>query len=220
MNENNPLQAIDFRYLLLDLYKQARLSENELAVVLMVDHLTRQGNDLVTADLLSLKMNLKVKELDEILAGLVKRGLIAYESKGERLFTSLEPLKKELYRLFQAQLAKNNQNLMSADRAEILSRLYAYFEKRLNRTLSPLENETLSSWLNDAYTEEDIKDALERALASNKRNFKQVDKMLRTARRRDDLALEGVSGVDDNWNADIERTIAIAKTRWVDDEEE
>ena len=43
--------------------------------------------------------------------------------------------------------------------------------------------------------------------------------MLRTARRRDDLALEGVSGVDDNWNADIERTIAIAKTRWVDDEE-
>ena len=94
MNETNPLQAIDFRYLLLDLYKQARLSENELAVVLMVDHLTRQGNDLVTADLLSLKMNLKVKELDEILAGLVKRGLIAYESKGERLFTSLEPLKK------------------------------------------------------------------------------------------------------------------------------
>ena len=85
--------------------------------------------------------------------------------------------------------------------------------------MSPLENETLSSWLNDAYTEEDIKDALERALATNKRSFKSVDKMLRTARRRDDLALEGVSGVDDNWNADIERTIAIAKTRWVDDEE-
>ena len=220
MNDSTPLAAIDLRYLLLDLYKEANLNENELAVILMIDHLTRAGNDLVTADVLSLKMTLKVKELDAILSGLVKKNLVEYVTKNGKLFTSLEPLKKLLYQLFQAKLAKNNQILLSADRAETLSRLYAYFEKRLNRTLSPLENETLSSWLNDAYTEEDIKDALERAIAASKRNFKTIDKMLRTARRRDDIALEGISAVDERWNADIEHTIAIAKTRWVDDEDE
>ncbi|MCR5491540.1 MAG: DnaD domain protein [Bacilli bacterium] len=214
------LEAIDFRYLLLDLYKQVGLSENELAVLLMTDHLLRQGNDLVTADLLSLKMNLKVKEIDAILAQLVKRELLSYETTKDKLRTSVEPLKKKLYKLFQLQMAKNNQNLLSADRAEILSRLYSYFEQRLNRTLSPIENQTMSKWLDDAYSEEDIKTALETAIATNKKNFKAIDRALRTSRRRDDIALEGVSGVSDSWNADIERTIEIAKTKWVNNDGE
>ena len=214
------LGAIDFRYLLLDLYKQVGLSENELAVLLMTDHLLRQGNDLVTADLLSLKMTLKVKEIDGILAGLVKRELLSYEQSKDKLRTSVEPLKKKLYKLFQLQMAKNNQNLLSADRAEILSRLYGYFERRLSRTLSPLENQTLSKWLDDAYSEEDIKAALENALAAGKRNFKAVDRALRTSRRRDDFEQEGYSGVNDSWDADIARTIEIAKTKWVKDDGE
>lgn len=214
------LGAIDFRYLLLDLYKQVGINENELVVLLMTDHLLRQGNDLVTADLLSLKMNLKVKEIDAILAGLVKRDLLSYEQKKDKLRTSVEPLKRKLYKLFQLQMAKNNQNLLSADRAEILSRLYSYFEQRLNRTLSPIENQTLSKWLDDAYGEEDIKAALENALAANKRNFKAVDRALRTSRRRDDIDQEGVSAVNDSWDADIARTIEIAKTKWVNDDGE
>jgi hypothetical protein len=56
------IQAVDFRYILLDDYKKLGISEEELSVIMMVDHLLRRGNDLVTADLLSLKMNYKTAD--------------------------------------------------------------------------------------------------------------------------------------------------------------
>ena len=59
-------EAIDFRYLLLENYRKLKLNEQELATIFMIDHLISQGNPFVTADLLSLKMTLGVREIDEI----------------------------------------------------------------------------------------------------------------------------------------------------------
>jgi DNA replication protein len=215
------LQAVDFRFILLDDYKKLGISENELAVIMMVDHLLRRGNDLVTADLLSLKMNYKTAEIDGILVSLVKKDLLAYETSPEHagMRTSLEPLKKKLYKQFDLDLAKDRANLLSAERAEMLNRLYAQFEKRLNRTLSPIELDTISSWLDDGYDETAIKNALEDALAAGKRTLKAIDKILRSARARSDIAKEGYTTVNDRWNQDIEKTIEIAKTKWVDDDD-
>lgn len=66
-------EALDFKYLLLENYKRLKISELELATIFMIDHLINQGNPFVNADLLSLKMNLDVKEIDKILASLLKR---------------------------------------------------------------------------------------------------------------------------------------------------
>ena len=217
-NPNLSMDAVDFRFILLDNYKKLGIDEKELAVLLMTDHLLRQNNTLITADLLSLKMQLKTKEIDAILASLLKRGYIAYDVSKEGMRTSLEPLKKKLYNQFQHDLASSNANLVSAERAEILSHLYGYFEKRLKRTLSPLENDLISSWLDDGYEEEDITCALEDAIAASRRSMKSVDKFLRTSRRRQDIEKEGYSGINDNWDKDIEKTIEIAKTKWLEDE--
>ncbi len=217
-NPQVTMDAIDFRYILLDTYKKLGINENELAVILMLDHLIRGNNQFITADLLSLKMTLKTKDIDSILASLLKKEYIAYDLTKEGMRTSIEPLKKKLYEQFQHELAKNQANLVSADRAEALNRLFAYFEKRLNRTLSPLENDLISSWLDDGYREEDITSALEDTLASNHRSMKYVDKMLRTARRREDIEKEGYSGINDVWDKDIEKTIEIAKTKWIEDD--
>ena len=35
------MEALDFRYLLLEYYKKLRLSENEVMVILMIDHFIR-----------------------------------------------------------------------------------------------------------------------------------------------------------------------------------
>lgn len=213
------LEAVDFRYILLEHYKSLHIGEDELATLFLIDHLTRQGNDLVTADLLALKMNFKTGAIDKILVGLVKKGYLAYEVSGETMRTSLEPLKKKLYELFQQDMARDRANLMSADRAEMLARLYAYFEKRLNRTLSPLESDTINTWLNDAYTEEQIRAALEDALAAGKKTIKSVDKILRRGRKSSDIAAEGYSAVNDHWNADIAETIALARKKWDEENE-
>lgn len=213
-----PMDAVDFRYILLDDYKKLRIGEDELAVILMVDHLLRQDNDFVTADLLSLKMNYKTADIDKILVSLLKKGFLEYVDTGMGVRTSLEPLKKKLYKQFEDDLAKDRANLLSAERSECLGRLISYFEKRLSRTLSPIESDQISAWLDDGYSEKGIKDALEDSLAASKKTLKAVDKVLRSNRAREDIKKEGYTGVSDTWDKNIEETIAIAKTKWVDDD--
>ena len=195
--------ALDFRFLLLDSYKKLGLSEEDVLVCLMIDHLLKQGNRLVTADLLALKMNRKAKEIDATMVGLVKR-----------------PLETKLYAEFEKALAQNRQNLNAAERNAELSDLYSYFEKRLARALSPIEKEFIANWLDDAYGVKTIKDALEDALAAGKKTIKSIDKILRSNRAREDISKEGYTGVSSRWSADIERTIEIAKTKWVKDDDE
>ena len=210
------MDAVDFRFILLDQYKKLGLSENELAVLLMLDHLLKQGNNLITADMLSLKMNLKTKQIDAILVELLNKEYIEYAKDKNGIRTSIEPIKKILYKRFQLDIAKDRQNLLSAERAGVLSRLYAYFEKRLNRPLSPLETDLINTWLEEGFDEEAIKAALEKAISDGRRTLKSVDKRLRAARRRDDIEKEGYSAVNETYSADIEHTLEIAKVRWVD----
>ena len=213
-------EAIDFRYLLLDAYKKMGLSENEVMVILMVDHLLKEGNDFITPDLLALKMNFHTKEIDTLQASLMKKEFLTYENSGGKMRTSLAPLKEKLYHQLQVKMEQDRANLHSAERSAILNRLYPYFEKRLNRTLSPLENDAIVSWLDEAYTEEDIRNALEDALAERKRSFKSIEKQLRISRSKSDIAAEGYTGINETWDKDIARTIEIARTKWIDDEED
>ena len=218
VSSNLTMDAVDFRYLLLENYKRLGISEKQVIVLLMVDHLLRSGNSFVTGDLLALKMNYKVEECDSSLAEFLKDGFLSYETKEGKMRTSLEPLKKKLYAQFQNDLSRQKASLSSPVRTEMLSRLYSYFERRLNRTLSPLETDTIDGWLDDAYSEGQIKDALENAIAAGKKTMKSVDRELRTARKRGDIEKEGYSGVSDYWDKDIEKTIELAKQKWKEDE--
>ena len=210
--------AIDFHYVLLDHYKALGIKEDELAVILLIDHLLKQGNDLVTADLLSLKMNLKTKELDSLMVDLVKKGILEYDTSGKTMRTSLKPLEARLVQEFEKDIARDKQRLFSAERSETLGNLYGYFEKRLGKALSPIEKDMISTWLDDDYSEAQIKNALEDGIAAGKKSFRSLDKILRSQRARSDIEKEGYTAINDRWSQDIERTIEIAKTRWVDDD--
>lgn len=211
---------LDFKYLLLDNYKKLGLNEEDAIVLLMLEQLINQGNKVVTADLLSLKMQYEAKKIDSILVSLLKRGYIVYDFEGYQMLTSLDPLKKKLYALLEKEIAENNANLVSAERAEALSRLYAYFEKRLSRTLSPVEMDFIQGWLSDGFSEDEIKGALDDAYIAGKRKIKSVDKALRSNRARADIAKEGYTGISESWNEDIEKTIEIANTKWVKDSDD
>ena len=89
-------EAIDFRFLLLENYKKLKISENQLAIIFMIDHLVSQGNPFVTADLLSLKMSLDIKEIDSLLADLLTRGFLEYATMNGKTVTTLNPLKEKL----------------------------------------------------------------------------------------------------------------------------
>jgi DNA replication protein len=217
MAKNSLYNAVSFRYALLDCYKKLNLSEQELVVVLMIDHLLEQGNTLVTADMLSMKMNYAIKDIDKTMVGLLNRGLLSYDTSDKNMRTSLDTLKNQVYALFQQSVEREQINLMSKEKADRLSSLIQFFESKLARSLSPLETQTMGDWLEAGYQDQEIQDALLDALKERKKSIRAVDKILRAKRRDADIAQEGASAVNDTWDKDIAKTMEIAKAMWGDD---
>ena len=213
-------EAIDFRFLLLENYKKLKISENQLAIIFMIDHLVSQGNPFVTADLLSLKMTLDIKEIDSLLADLLTRGFVEYATINGKTVTTLNPLKERLYREFQITISKEAETKNNAKINEELNNIFRVFEQELGRPLSPLEISRIREWVSLGYTDEIIINALKEALSQGKKSLRSVDKILLSWAKREDLETEGKTSIDDDWTNNLEETIRIAKTPWLDDDDE
>lgn len=213
-------EALDFRYLLIENYKKLKLTEVELATLFIIDHFIEQGNPMITADLLSLKMTMPVKEIDKVLANLLRKKMIDYIEDNKKVVTTLEPLKKLLYREFEISL--NNENLLRKKEKyeEDINNIYKKFQDYLGRNLSPIEFSRIKEWLTFGYSEEIILDALKEAISKNKKSLRSVDKILLNWSKRDDLEKEGHSVIDEDWHKNIEETIKIAQTPWVNIDDE
>ena len=210
------MEALDFRYLLLEYYKKLRINENELSVILMIDHLLGQKNTLITPDILCLKMNLSIKELDKIFVDLMEKGFLIFDT-GKKIKISLKPLQKKLLEVFEAELAKENEISSSIEKAASLKQIYTEYEKLLKRTLSPLEISVINDWNARGYSSAQIIDALKECLSKGKKTFKSIDKILLQWQARDDYEKAGVTATSDKWDKNIEKTMQIAKAKWIDD---
>jgi DNA replication protein len=212
-------EAVDLRYLLIENYKKMGLTEKQLSVLLVIDHLLKMGNSLVTADLLSLRMSMPIEEIDSTLVDLVTKDLVEYDNSGNEMKTTLNPLKRKLYKEFQLSVARSAQESSQEDLNKQISNIYALFEKEMGRTLSPLEFSRIREWVSYGYSDEMISKALYEALGQKKKSIRSIDKILLKWTTRDDISKEGYSTVNEQWEKNIEKTIAIAKTKWVDDDE-
>lgn len=214
--------AIDLRYILLENYKKMKISEVELATIFMIDHLIAQGNPFVTADLLSLKMSLDVKEIDKILATLLTRGFMEFVTQGKKTITTLKPLEQKLYREFQISLTNEEARENSKKVNDELENIYGEFQKLLGRSLSPVEISKIREWVSYGYSDDMIINALKEAISKGKKTLRSVDKILLSWASREDIEIEGHTTIDENWNKNLEETIRIAKTPWVvtDDDED
>ena len=212
-------EAIDFRFLLLENYKKLKINENALAVIFMIDHLLSQGNPFITADLLSLKMSLDIKEIDALIADLLTKGYLEYATINGKTVTTLNPLKEKLYREFQITISKES-NSKDYKVKEELNNIFKTFEEQLGRTLSPLEISRIREWVDLGYSDETIINALKEALSQGKKSLRSVDKILLSWAKREDLESEGKTPIDDSWTKNLEETIRIAKTPWLDDDDE
>jgi len=210
------MEALDFRYLLLEYYHKLGIKEDELAVILMIDHLIAQKNTLVTPDLLSMKMSLSSKDIDKIYVGLVEKGYLVF-STGKNMKVSLKPLYKKLFESFEISMAKEHENQSSEEKSKYLKNLFNVFEKELNRSLSPLEYSLITDWVEQGYPDDTIINALKESLSKGKKSLKNIDKILLQWKARDDIEKTGYTAISKDWNQDIEKTMKIAKAKWIDD---
>lgn len=218
MNNKTLLGAVDFVTVLLDTYKKFQITEMELVVILETNHLIQQGNTLVTGDLLSMKMNLAPKEIEKIIVSLCNKSYLSYEIEDGKTITSIDGLKNKIYASFRKSIQAEQSNLMNEERNNRLSSLIVFAQDKLGRTLTPLEMETLGEWIDALFKDEEIRTAILEAVASNKKNFRAIDKILRTNRKDKDFAKEGNSAVSSSWNLPVEETLEIAKKMWEDDD--
>ena len=213
---NSQMDAIDYRYLLIEYYKKLRLTENELCVILMIWQLLKQKNTLVTPDLLSMKMNLEAKEIDKILVALIERGFLQFDT-GKKIKVSLKPLEKKLLKTLQEEMAEDDENRNNQEKVADFEKVCKAFEEEFKAGLSPLEKSLISDWLSHGYSADSIIDAMKECLSKGKKTFKAIDKLLLQWQTRDDIEKVGVSGASDKWDKNIEETLKIAKAKWIDD---
>ena len=215
----NDYKAINFDYLLIEHYKDLNINESELAVILVVNHLLKQHNDIITAEDLSFKMNLDSKKIDEILSNLVTKNIVdlVFDKKGAKL--SLQPLKNKLFQQFKLDIYKEEER-QNENIQEMAQNIYAIFEKELKKTLSPLEVSRIQEWF-ATNNEEDISNAIKDLKSSGKKvSIRAVDKILLAKAKSNEINQEGVTALNENWNKNLEETIKIAKTKWLDDDDE
>lgn len=211
---DNMFLATDFDYVFLEFYKQLCLEENDVTVILMIKHLIKQGNLLITADLLAIKMNLDVNIIDSILVKLIKKGYLKYlKDKNGNLFTTLKPLKEKLYQMYQLEINKDANKKFDEETLKITKNVYEVFENELGRTLSPVEFSLIDEWIANGISEDECIDALHEAISKNKTSLKFIDKILMQWQMRDDLEINGYSAISDVWKKKIDQTIDLAKDK-------
>ena len=209
-------KVISFRLALLDSYKKLGLNENETMVILLIDYLLSQGNSLITSDLLSLKMTLQPEEIDGILVELLNKKYLSYKTEEGKLVTSIENIRKIVYSEMKKTLTWEVKKESVQKDESLISDLYSLYEDKASQPLSPLEKDTIVSWLKNGYSEEEIKNAVLDTARFKKLTIREVERTLKAKRRAKDLSEEGVSAIKDNYDKSIAATLENAKKLWGD----
>ena len=171
-------KALDFEYLLLEFYKTLNIQEREVVIILMIEHLLKQGNDFITSDLLALKMKYDIKEIDASLSILFTKGYLEYKEVNNELHTSLDSLKKSLFKTFEKTIFTEEE----ISKNEIIEKkrkiIFDAFMTSFNRNLSPIEISRIDSWIEQDVDQTIILDALKDASNREKLSVMYIDRLI------------------------------------------
>ena len=209
------IRNIDWKTLLLETYRELGLNEDQVMVLLMTDYCINQGDRLVTADLLSLKMSMDYKKIDQTFAELMNKGFINLVTIENTTSTSINGLKELLVDGYVRTFIKDKTKPQTTEKTN--DNLISIFETEFGRPLSYLEIQTIKQWLEEGYQEVKILNALKTAVGAKVKNIRYIDKILLEWRQQEEREQEGYTTITDKWRKDIEESMKkIADINWVD----
>jgi DNA replication protein DnaD len=215
---DNILKQINYRYILVDSYKNLGLNENDLAVLLVTDNILKEEPMLVTNEILALKMTLSVDDIDVILSSLIKRGFITYDHLDKSIVTSMKPTYDKIEKMFLDNLLQRTLDQKDTAKVEEERNIFLTLQKELGRSLSPAEIEKVRDWVNDNIDKEVIITCLHECQARLKRvTINALDKQIQKYLSSRDIEKEGYSAVNEKCKKDIARAIDIANVKWTND---
>lgn len=120
-------------------------------------------------------LNISVKEVMKYISILTDKGYIKVDvEKNERGILEDILALDGFYRKISLLAINNKPN----ENSEIDSSVFTFIEKEFGRTLSPMENEIIKSWLENGSTEELVKEAVKEATFNGVSNLRYIDKIL------------------------------------------
>ena len=182
----NHRNAIDFGYVLLEFYKKLGISSDELAVILMIDHLNSQNNGLISSSMIASRTTIEEKEIDAILLNLYKRQYIDYVLEGASPSVSLNPLKVKLYKEFEKSLFSAEELNQNKEKEEMRTAIYERLEKLFNRSLNPFEINSIDDWVTEVSNSDIIFNAIKDAEETKIYNINQIDRLIVKKMRQED----------------------------------
>lgn len=150
-------------------YKKFDLENNEL---LMLIYLLNCNEKLILDNKkISKDLYLEENEVLNIISSLIEKNYISIEmSKNNGIIE--EYISLDLF------YEKINSYLIENDKKDNSSDIYSKFEKEFGRTLSPVEYETISKWIESNIPLELIEAALKEAILSGVYSIRYIDKIL------------------------------------------
>lgn len=167
--------------LLLCNYKNMNITDEELIIII---YLLNSSNNFYNPKDISDNLKIDMGNVLNDVSELVEKGIInlSMETIDNRRVEviDLEPLYQKLAFL-----------IVNEEEKKEDSTIYSVIESEFGRTLSPLEYDLISIWLDSDYSEELIKEALKEAIYNNVTSLKYIDKILEEWRKK------GIKNKDD-----------------------
>ena len=199
-------KEISFPRLLLLHYKDLKLDESELVVLIYLLNESSEFNPKKISEDLKMTLQEVLMKID----GLTNKDLIKVELKKvdniRKEFIDMNLLYNKLsYFIINEEVNVDNPNI------------YDTFEKEFGRTLSPMEYQIINGWLNDGMSEEMVILALKEATDNGVSNLRYIDKILYEWRSKGLTTKEKIEQNRTQFNKKEKKE--LFDYNWLDDEE-
>ena len=176
--------------LLLNNYVKLNIKDRELIILI---YLINSTTTIYNPNQISKTLNISITEVLTAINSLEELGILQIEIRKVSKISEEHIILDNLYK----KLA-----FLSIDEEEKSSDVYSVFEKEFGRTLSPMEYEIISKWLDNKIDESLIIEALKEAVFNNVSSLNYIDKILI------DWKKKGIKSVKD---AELERQKFVTK---------
>ncbi len=153
-------------------------------------------------DVNKFKKSIHTTDMDimRIISSLIEKKLLAMkvvkdENGKMKEFIDVDVIKKKIVSLL----------ISEEEKEEEKENIYSIIEQEFGRTLSPIECETIKSWIDNKIDEKMIKEALKEAVLNGVTNLKYIDKILyewkRNGKKKKEVRQEekNIDFPEDNW---------------------
>ena len=147
-------------------YKKINITDSELIIII---YLINNINNSYNPKQISSNLSIKINEVLELINSLSEKNILKIEMKKVNNIRTevinLDPLYEKI--AFSLEVVK-----------ETSTNIYSIFESEFGRTLSPMECQIISGWLENRYSEELIKLALKEATYNNVSSLRYIDTII------------------------------------------